>query len=196
MRSALLSPLKTSQKFRLSEFLTAKSILFFDGPTSKTAVVEALVKTFPAAHRREALQTLWARERECVLNQTPEVVLLRGRLAGLHHLQAAMGICSQGVLDSQDLGPKIYLFFVLLGPLDQTRIHMNLLACVSYVAHRPFLIRRLRRAKSAQAALETLQEAEGASVRLPAGSRVWNAVREFMALHFAWGTYTSHPRDL
>lgn len=175
LQQVLLSRPKELRRFRLSEFLTAKNVLHLDGHEGKIGVVEALVSTMTGIDRQAALQAIWTREREGSLIVSPEVTILRGRLAGLHHLQAALGICS-----------RTHVYVVLVGPTDQTHLHMNLLASISALFHDRGLVKRLVNTDSAGRAFRIITDGEGLIPRTNSIQQTLETVRDFFHLRYGW----------
>ena len=188
LQRVLLSRREKPEIYHFSEFLTGRKVLFFDGHESKIEAVEALVGTLSGQDPRSALQAIWAREREGAMIIPPDAAILRGRLAGTHHLRAALGLCSKGITNPSNPHARTRVFVVLVGPVDQTHLHMNLLVSISALLHSRDLVEKLLASSSAEQALQILIKAEGLSSRKNPLRRALQGLQDFFHLRYGWGS--------
>jgi mannitol/fructose-specific phosphotransferase system IIA component (Ntr-type) len=88
------------------------------------------------------------------------LALPHARVSGLSKLQAAIGICPDGVLDSKaDYGPvRVYVLFV--GNADNMTQHLGFLARVSGLFQQDGFLEHLVRSGSPARAMDVLRKAD------------------------------------
>ena len=165
-RQTVLSRTPVPSSLRLSEFLVERNILFFRKETSKGGIAEALVRSFPAPDPDKTLKEMWSREADGALLVPPRVAILRARLAGLLHVQAALGVSPSQVV------------VVLLTPAERFRIHLKFLVEIASLFRDAAVAETLTRLASPWEALRILREAEALSDGPPS---FWRELKRFAA---------------
>jgi len=187
LQRVLLNRPEKPERYHFSEFLTNRNVLFFEGRESKIEVVETLVGTLSGKDHPSALQAIWARERQGALIIVPDVAILRCRLEGTHHMRAALGLCADGITNPANPQAKTRVLVVLVGPVGQTHLHMNLLTSISALFRTPGLTDQLLRSGSADEALRLLQKTDGVSGETNVVRRTFQSVRDFFVHHYGVG---------
>jgi len=187
LRSGLLRHSGAVSHSPVSEFLSEENILRFFGEESKIEVVEALVGSLHGRDHEAALQAIWAREREGALRIAPDIGILRGRLEDVHHIRAAIGLCSSGIVDPSNPDGKTRIFVLFVGPVNQTRLHAGLLVRISALFHNRRLVEKLLRAKTGKQTLEILRQAESPGSQTSFFKRGFRKVAEFFKNRYALG---------
>lgn len=172
---------------RFSEFLSPENILFFDGSETKIQVVESLVNTLPGRDQEAILQAIWNREREGMLGIQPDISILRGRLEGVHHIRAALGICPDGVRNPSNPCGMTRLFVLFVGPSTQTRLHAGFLVAASALFHNRQLVEKVLKLDSPDKVLEALRQSEGIVKPVNPLKRFFQKFFDFFRIHYGWG---------
>jgi len=154
------SAVETKPGLRISDFLTDKTIVFFPSAPSKRQLLGHLIGLLDLPDPNAVLTSILARE------ETGSTVIAQGlavphaRVSGLTRLQAAIGICPEGVIERKsDLGPvQIYILFI--GNAENMTQHLAFLARVSVLFQTEEFRARIVRAGSAARVLDILRKAE------------------------------------
>lgn len=107
--------------------------------------------------RVDALTRLIERERTMSTGLGGGVAVPHAKTDKLRNLVVALGRVSDGVDFKAIDGKPVFLVFMLLGPPDSTRQHVDLLARIAYLVKAPGVIETLRGAVTAGEVLETLR---------------------------------------
>ncbi len=128
----------------LPEFLT-EDLIFLDlHPKDMPECLELMVQEASARGRipdpADALKRLLDRERTMSTGMGGGVAVPHAKSASCKSMVVAMGRVPDGVDFRAIDGKPVYLVFMLLGPPDSTRMHVDLLARIAYlVKNRTFL---------------------------------------------------------
>lgn len=148
----------------LSDYLTPRRIttsLSASGkPEAIAAMAQLLVEDPEGAELDVAAiaEILEAREALASTGVGSGVAIPHGRVAGLSHVRAALGIARNGVpFDAID-GEPVTVIVAILAPEEQRRQHLRILADVSRVLRRPDFRRRLALVSSPEEAFAVVQE--------------------------------------
>jgi PTS system nitrogen regulatory IIA component len=147
----------------LSEILSVNRVRLGLEVASKKRALETLSELLaschpvdPALSPRVVRDALIARERLGSTGLGHGVALPHGRLPDFDHTTAAFVRLADGVdFDAPD-GAPVDLLFGLLVPEQSTEVHLEILAAVARALNEPLIRERLRRADSAEEALELL----------------------------------------
>lgn len=144
----------------LADFLTEKTIVFFPSGPSKRQVIGHLISLLDLPDPNAALNAILAREEAGSTVVAPGLALPHARVPGVSRLQAAIGLCPDGVLDPKtDAGPvQVYVLF--LGNADNMTQHLAFLARVSAVFQKAGFLHRLLRTGTPSRALELLRKSD------------------------------------
>jgi PTS system nitrogen regulatory IIA component len=91
------------------------------------------------------------------------VAIPHGRLPGLSSIQAALGICQQGVSFDAIDGRPVHIFVAILAPEQQSSQHLKVLARVSRVLRDAPTRARLLEARTAEEAISIVLGASSAA---------------------------------
>ena len=186
IRNYLHTPRQQSP-IRFSEFLNADNILFFNSRVTRIQVVEALVGTFPSRDQTAMLQSIWNREREGSLQITPDVAILRGRLEGLHHIRAAIGLCQSPVSNPAIPDSQSRVFVVFIGPTTQTHLHANLLVAISSLFNQRHLVEQLLKLTAPTDVLQVFRQRDIPQPHISPLKHVAKQLSDFLRIHYGWG---------
>ena len=102
-------------------------------------------------------------------------------------MRAGLALCPNGVPNPSSglVNPRI--FVLLVGPVDQNHLHLNLLVSISSLLHSKKLVTELTLCGDPQRALELLQRAEGLLPEPGPAKRVWSGVQSFVGRRFGFG---------
>jgi two-component system sensor histidine kinase KdpD len=150
----------------LSRLLSPERIVLWEDPVTRQDVrmqlVEAIVRNDPALDKSLVQQKLLDREQLGSMYLNEGVALPHARIPGLAEPQVALGLTHGGVLDSQTDKP-VEAVFLLLSPESGASIHLQLLARVGRALQNRDLRRLLEQARSADEALEAIQDYEASA---------------------------------
>ena len=145
----------------LSDYLR-EDLIFLDlHPKDMEECLASMVELAAArgaiTDRVDALTRLIERERTMSTGLGGGVAVPHAKTDKLRNLVVALGRVSDGVDFKAIDGKPVFLIFMLLGPPDSTRQHVDLLARIAYLVKAPGVIELLRGAATAGEVLETLR---------------------------------------
>ena len=105
----------------------------------------------------DALRRLLERERTMSTGMGGGVAVPHAKTDKVRNLVVAMARVSDGVDFKAIDGKPVYLVFLLLGPPDSTRQHVDLLARIAYLVKAPGVIDAMRSAVTPAQILEILR---------------------------------------
>lgn len=144
---------------KVSDYLSAKRIAFYTAGPSKRQVLGGLIGLLDLPDPSAALKAILAREEMGSTIVAPGLALPHARLEGIQTLQAAVGICPEGVRDPGHRDPiRVYVLFV--GPEDNMKEHLAFLAGVSALFQKEKILDKLTTLASGQGVLHALKEEE------------------------------------
>jgi PTS system nitrogen regulatory IIA component len=144
----------------VSSYLTEKRIVFFTSGPSKMQVLGSLIGTLDLPDPSAAIKLIQSREEIGSTIIAPGLALPHARLDGLTKIEAAVGICPEGVHDRHDGGTPIRVFVLFLGPADKMKEHLTFLSNVSVLFQDEAFLDKLTKLVSPQGVLHAIREAE------------------------------------
>jgi PTS system nitrogen regulatory IIA component len=130
--------------------------------TDKEGALRALAEMFPGLDVATVHHVLAEREALASTGVGSGVAIPHGRLSGIPAIQAALGICPDGVpFDAID-GRPVHIFVAILAPEQQSSQHLKVLARVSRVLRDPGTRERLIAAGSPEQAMDIVLGASAA----------------------------------
>jgi nitrogen PTS system EIIA component len=145
---------------RMSDFLTEKTIVFFPSAPSKRQLLGHLISLLELPDPSAALTTILAREEVGSTIIDPGLAVPHGRMPGLSRLQAAIGICPEGVIDRKSDSGPVYIYILFFGNSENMTQHLAFLARVSAVFQTQKFREAVIQAPSPAAVLDLLHKAE------------------------------------
>lgn len=157
----------------LREILTADRIRLHLAARDKSSVLSEVAKLLssgtadatrpaPSVDAAAVERVLAAREAEGSTGVGSGVAIPHGRVAGLDHFVAALGIHDAGLpFDAID-GQPVHVVFALVGPDKATGEHLKCLARIGRLLRDDATRKRLREAQDPAAVLELVLAADGA----------------------------------
>ncbi|MDE2728210.1 MAG: PTS sugar transporter subunit IIA [Gemmatimonadota bacterium] len=148
----------------LTELLDEKAILVNLKATQKQEVIEELASALTASGRisdnREVLQAVLEREKIMSTGIGKGVAIPHGKCKAVDRLVGVLGIKKEGV-DFQSLDEQpVYLFFLLVSPLNVSGPHIRALAHISRLLRHDNLRKQLIAAEDPRDALALIAEEE------------------------------------
>ncbi len=148
----------------LTELLDEKAILVNLKATQKQEVIEELAAALTASGRisdnREVLQAVLEREKIMSTGIGKGVAIPHGKCKAVDRLVGVLGIKKEGV-DFQSLDEQpVYLFFLLVSPLNVSGPHIRALAHISRLLRHDNLRKRLIATEDPRDALALIAEEE------------------------------------
>ncbi len=148
----------------LTELLDENAILVNLKATQKQEVIEELAAALTASGRisdnREVLQAVLEREKIMSTGIGKGVAIPHGKCKAVDKLVGVLGIKKEGV-DFQSLDEQpVYLFFLLVSPLNVSGPHIRALAHISRLLRHDNLRKRLIATENPREALELIAEEE------------------------------------
>jgi mannitol/fructose-specific phosphotransferase system IIA component (Ntr-type) len=145
----------------LSESLR-ENLIFFDlHPRDMPECLEMMVDRAAAAgsiaDRADAIARLLEREATMSTGMGGGVAVPHARTARLSGMVVALGLVPDGVDFRAIDGKPVHVVFMLLGPPDSTRQHVDLLARIAYLVKVPGVLDALRSAATAAQVLEAIR---------------------------------------
>lgn len=141
---------------RIKDFLSVKTVTSNLKATSKKDVVAELVDLLVDAGsvdrkmRSKLIDVLMARESLGSTAIGQGIAIPHGKCENVTQLHAALGVSKEGVnFDSLDGGP-VYIFFLLVAPIDSAGPHLKALARISRLLKDKYYRDNLKRAKDAK----------------------------------------------
>ena len=108
-------------------------------------------------NRDDAVTRLLERERTMSTGMGGGVAVPHAKSPLLHDMVVALGQVPDGVDFRAIDGKPVYLVFLLLGPPDSTRQHVDLLARIAYLVKSPGLTDQLRHALTPQQVMAAIR---------------------------------------
>ena len=148
----------------LTELLDENAILVNLKATQKQEVIEELAEALTASGRisdnREVLQAVLEREKIMSTGIGKGVAIPHGKCKAVDRLVGVLGIKKEGV-DFQSLDEQpVYLFFLLVSPLNVSGPHIRALAHISRLLRHDNLRKQLIAAEDPRDALALIAEEE------------------------------------
>ena len=148
----------------LTELLDENAILVDLKATQKQEVIEELAEALTASGRisdnREVLQAVLEREKIMSTGIGKGVAIPHGKCKAVDKLVGVLGIKKEGV-DFQSLDEQpVYLFFLLVSPLNVSGPHIRALAHISRLLRHDNLRKRLIATETPRDALALIAEEE------------------------------------
>lgn len=145
----------------LSDFLR-EDLIFLDlHPKDMEECLSMMVEMASACgaiiHPADALSRLLERERTMSTGMGGGVAVPHAKTDKVRNLVVALGRVADGVDFKAIDGKPVYVVFLLLGPPDCTRQHVDLLARIAYLVKSPGVIDVLRSASTPGQVLEALR---------------------------------------
>jgi mannitol/fructose-specific phosphotransferase system IIA component (Ntr-type) len=145
----------------LTEYLR-EDLVFLDlHPKDMPECIELLVHGAASAgavpDATEAIERLLDRERTMSTGMGSGVAVPHAKTASCRQTTVALGLVPEGVDFKSIDGRPVHVVFMLLGPPDSTRQHVDLLARIAYLVKSPGVLEALRGATDRQAVLEILR---------------------------------------
>lgn len=152
---------------KISEFLSKKAIGADIKATKKEDVIKELVDLLVASediekkHRNKLIEQLMAREALGSTAIGQGVGIPHAKSECVNKLVSAFGLSQKGVdFDSLD-GEKVYIFFLLIAPIDSAGPHLKALARISRLLKDKYFRDNLKECKDEKSILKiVLQEDE------------------------------------
>jgi two-component system sensor histidine kinase KdpD len=143
----------------LSQLLSPRRIVIWDGPVQKQGVLqtltEALVKDSGGGNLEALLSDIREREKQGSTFFNEGVAFPHVRVNGLHTPVIALGLTRQGVSDVSTDKP-IEIVFLILSPAESPDIQVQILSLASHAAQNRYLLQSLRSAQSPQEAMRRI----------------------------------------
>ncbi len=125
---AQITPSAPPKTIRVSNFLSEKSICFFQTSLAKEEAFKKLIYSFQLSDPEAAIKAVLEREAVGTTVISPGLAIPHARLAGLSALVAGMGICPAGIPDPSTEGGLVKLLILFLGPTSNMKDHLGFLA--------------------------------------------------------------------
>ncbi|MCI0512965.1 PTS sugar transporter subunit IIA [candidate division KSB1 bacterium] len=131
---------------------------------TKAAIIEELIGLLPpdgqVTSRARLTAAIWERERLMSTGIGDGVAIPHARIEGIEKVIAAFGISHVDVdFEALDQQPT-RLFFMVIGPQDQPRLHLDVLSRISRLFHVPDFRERLLQAQGAEVAWDIIVSEE------------------------------------
>jgi PTS system nitrogen regulatory IIA component len=154
---------------KISDFLCSKAVTVDLQSENKKAVIEDLLdllidaEVIEKKNKPKIIETLLAREALGSTAIGQGIAIPHGKCDNVDKLTAALGIHKKGVdFDSLD-GEPVYIFFLLIAPVDSAGPHLKALARISRLLKDKYFRENLKNAKDTRA-LQQLIKSEDAQV--------------------------------
>jgi len=153
---------------RLSELLNDKAVtLRLEASTKREAIAE-LVRVLERAHgidsKGEILDRVVRREAMGTTGIGNGVAIPHGKARAVDRMVAAFAVSPEGVEYESDDGQPVYLMVLFVSPENAATQHVRALGNLSRLLKEEGVRRSLREAKSVEAFMATLQNAEAAYI--------------------------------
>lgn len=153
---------------RLSELLNPNAVTFrLQARTKREALVE-MVDLLEAAHgfasQGEILNRVLAREAMMTTGIGNGVAIPHGKARSADRMAAACAVVPDGIDFESEDGSPVYLIALFVSPENAATAHVRVLANMSRLFKEESVRRSLREARSAEAFLQSLRDAEGAFI--------------------------------
>lgn len=146
----------------LLDFLPDSAIQVDLQSQTKKEVLKELVSILIAAHKLkncdDILEALLEREELGSTGIGQGIAIPHGKCNSVKQVVAVMGVSKKGIdFDALD-GEPVYLFFMLVAPMNSSGIHLKILAKISRVLKDKFFRQALREANGPQEMLKLIKE--------------------------------------
>ena len=145
---------------KISDFLCAKAVSVDLEATNKKELIEEMVGLLVKANaiekklKTKIIEALMAREALGSTAIGQGIAIPHGKCENVTKLTAALGISKKGInFDSLD-GEPVYIFFLLIAPVDSAGPHLKALARVSRLLKDKYFRESLRTSKDKKEILE------------------------------------------
>jgi len=166
-------PAESKSPYRLGTLLAPEAIVIWDRPVEKQTVLRVLAETLSqnreAAETESLLAAVLRREEQGTTFFNEGVAFPHVRMAGLLSPRIAIGLIRQGIADVSTQNP-IELVFLILSPLENPDVQVQVLALASRAAQNRHLVRNLKSARTPPEALEVIANWEMSNARPTGGS--------------------------
>ena len=149
---------------KIGDFLCSKAVTADLPSATKQEIIEDLVDLLIKAgavdkkYRAKIIEVLMAREALGSTAIGQGIAIPHGKCESVSKLTAALGISRQGVnFDSLD-GEPVYIFFLLIAPIDSAGPHLKALARISRLLKDKYFRDNLKAAKDEKAILTLVQQ--------------------------------------
>ena len=153
---------------RLSELLNPAAVHLRLRATAKREALVEMVEVLEAAHgfqsQGEILDRVMRRESMMTTGIGNGIAIPHGKARAVDHMAAAVGVSDEGVDFESDDGQRVHLLVLFVSPESATTQHVRALANLSRLLKEESVRRTLREAKSVEAFLASLQDAEAALI--------------------------------
>ncbi len=130
-----------------------------DMPDCLRLMVEAAAATGSIGDAEDALARLLDRERTMSTGMGGGVAVPHAKSAKMKRMIVALGVVPDGVDFKAIDGRPVHVVFLLLGPPDSTRRHVDLLARIAFLVKVPGVLDALRGADDSKTMLEAIRSA-------------------------------------
>jgi mannitol/fructose-specific phosphotransferase system IIA component (Ntr-type) len=145
----------------LTEFLREELVFLDLHPRDMPECIEQMVQSVFSAgaipDAKEAAERLLERERTMSTGMGSGVAVPHAKTTTCRDTIVALGLVPEGVDFKSIDGRPVHVVFLLLGPPDSTRQHVDLLARIAYLVKSPGVLDALRGATDRGAVLEILR---------------------------------------
>lgn len=128
-----------------------------DMPDCLATMVEMAAARGAIPDAPDALRRLLDRERTMSTGMGGGVAVPHAKSDKCRQMVVAMGLIPDGVDFKAIDGKPVYVVFLLLGPPDSTRQHVDLLARIAYLVKTPGIVEALRNASDTAGIIETMR---------------------------------------
>jgi PTS system nitrogen regulatory IIA component len=130
--------------------------------SDKAGALRALAEMFPGLDVASVHRVFAEREALASTGVGSGVAIPHARISGIPEIQAALGICPDGVAFDAIDGRPVHIFVAILAPEQQSSRHLKVLARVSRVLRDPSTRERLIAAATPADAIEIVLSASAA----------------------------------
>lgn len=131
-----------------------------DMPDCLRMIVDGAAAAGAIADPEDALARLLERERTMSTGMGGGVAVPHAKSAKMTRMIVALGIVPDGVDFKAIDGRPVHVVFLLLGPPDSTRLHVDLLARIAFLIKVPGVLDAIRGAGAPKAVLEAIRAAK------------------------------------
>ncbi len=128
-----------------------------DMPDCLQMMVEAAAAAGAIRDKKDALTRLLERERTMSTGMGSGVAVPHAKTATCTSMVVTLGLVPDGVDFKAIDGKPVHVVFLLLGPPDSTRLHVDLLARIAWVVKVPGVLDTIRNAHTPQQVMEALR---------------------------------------
>ena len=155
---------------KILDFLCSKAVTADLASKDKKQIIEDLVNLLINADviekrsKSKIIETLMAREALGSTAIGQGIAIPHGKCENVDKLVAALGISKRGVdFDSLD-GEPVYIFFLLIAPVDSAGPHLKALARISRLLKDKYFRENLKAAKDERALLALIRQEDARAV--------------------------------